>query len=98
MEEGAPVLGRHYHFYQPAAWAGWTSRALQLPATPALFEAGPGRSRARNDKHWKTRDLTDCASFVATERWGLSEALTTGDHSVQAGFRTMLLEDAPDAP
>jgi predicted nucleic acid-binding protein len=65
------------------------------PASPALFAAALERFRARSDKDW---GLTDCASFVVMEERGLSEALTTDDHFVQAGFRALLLEDGPGEP
>jgi predicted nucleic acid-binding protein len=66
-----------------------------VPASPALFAAALERIRARSDKDW---GLTDCASFVAMEERGLSEALTPDDHFVQAGFRALLREDVPGAP
>jgi uncharacterized protein len=66
-----------------------------VPASSALFAAALERYRARSDKDW---GLTDCASFVVMEERGLSEALTTDDHFVQAGFRALLLEDVREAP
>ena len=66
-----------------------------VPASSALFTAALERFRARRDKDW---GLTDCASFLVMEERGLSEALTTDDHFVQAGFRALLLEDARGAP
>jgi uncharacterized protein len=66
-----------------------------VPASSALYAAAPERSRARSDEAW---GLTACASFVVMEERGLSEALTTGDHFVQAGFRALILGDVRGAP
>ena len=63
-----------------------------IPATSVLFAAALELYRNRPDKDW---GLTDCASFVAMHERALSEALTTDDHFQQAGFRALLLEDAP---
>ncbi|MDQ3703089.1 MAG: PIN domain-containing protein [Chloroflexota bacterium] len=66
-----------------------------VPASSVLFAAALERFRARSDKDW---GLSDCASFVVMEAHDLSEALTTDDHFVQAGYRALLLEDVRDAP
>lgn len=52
------------------------SRAL------ALYESRP-------DKRW---GMTDCISFVVMHEQGLTNALTSDHHFVQAGFRAILLE------
>jgi uncharacterized protein len=41
------------------------------------------------DKDW---GLTDCISFVVMREQGLTEALTSDQHFVQAGFRSLLRE------
>ncbi|MBI4872633.1 MAG: type II toxin-antitoxin system VapC family toxin [Candidatus Riflebacteria bacterium] len=48
--------------------------------------------RSRPDKDW---GLTDCISFVLMTARGLSAALTTDQHFVQAGFRALLVEPPP---
>jgi hypothetical protein len=53
------------------------------------------RSRARSDED---RSQTDGASFAVMEERGLSEALTTDEHFVQADLRALLLEELRDAP
>ncbi len=63
-----------------------------IPASSDLFTAALELYRNRPDKDW---GLTDCASFVAMRERVLSEALTTDEHFRQAGFRALLLEDAP---
>jgi len=44
---------------------------------------------SRLDKGW---GLTDCISFVVMQEQGLMDAVTTDQHFLQAGFRTLLLE------
>ena len=63
-----------------------------VPASSDLFTTALELYRNRPDKDW---GLTDCASFVAMRERALSEALTTDEHFRQAGFRALLLEDAP---
>ncbi|MBI4871232.1 MAG: type II toxin-antitoxin system VapC family toxin [Candidatus Riflebacteria bacterium] len=48
--------------------------------------------RSRPDKDW---GLTDCASFVLMTARGVSAALTTDQHFLQAGFRAVLTEEPP---
>jgi len=62
-------------------------RAIVVPATDGLFQAGRERYLARGDKEWS---LTDCTSFVRMEREGLAEALPADHHFEQAGFVTLL--------
>ena len=45
--------------------------------------------RSRPDKTW---GLTDCISFVVMQEHELTDAVTTDQHFVQAGFRAVLLE------
>jgi predicted nucleic acid-binding protein len=44
---------------------------------------------ARLDKTW---GLTDCVSLIVMQDQGLTEALTSDKHFVQAGYRALLLE------
>jgi predicted nucleic acid-binding protein len=60
-----------------------------VPACDELLEAGLNLFARRPDKEWS---LTDCISFVVTERQGLTEALTADRHFEQAGFKALLLE------
>lgn len=43
--------------------------------------------QARQDKQWS---LVDCSSFVVMQMLGITEALTTDHHFVQAGFIRLL--------
>jgi predicted nucleic acid-binding protein len=63
-----------------------------IPASSHLFAAALQLYQGRGDKDW---GLTDCSSFVTMNERGLSFALTTDEHFRQAGFRPLLLEDAP---
>ncbi|NEQ83273.1 MAG: type II toxin-antitoxin system VapC family toxin [Moorea sp. SIO2I5] len=44
---------------------------------------------ARSDKTW---GLTDCISFAVMKEQGLTDALTTDKHFVQAGYRALMLD------
>lgn len=57
--------------------------------TSDLFKQGLELYRSRSDKTW---GLIDCISFVVMQQEGISDALTTDHHFVQAGFRALLLE------
>ncbi len=43
----------------------------------------------RSDKTW---GLTDCISFAVMKEQGLTDALTTDKHFVQAGYRALMLD------
>ena len=58
-----------------------------LPISKDLFEAGLRLYAERPDKDWS---LTDCISFVAMKRLGLTDALTADRHFEQAGFKVLL--------
>jgi uncharacterized protein len=60
---------------------------LIMPATTELFDRGLAHYAERPDKEWS---LTDCASFLAMTELGITEALTTDHHFVQAGFKALL--------
>ncbi|MGH9907663.1 MAG: type II toxin-antitoxin system VapC family toxin, partial [Pyrinomonadaceae bacterium] len=59
-----------------------------IPATSQLFTDGFNLYRQRQDKAW---GITDCTSFVVMQDHQLSEALTTDDDFIQAGFHALLL-------
>lgn len=46
--------------------------------------------RARPDKEW---GLIDCVSFVVMREREITDALTTDEHFIQAGFRALLREN-----
>jgi len=58
-----------------------------VPPDPAIFADGLALYADRPDKEWS---LTDCISFVAMQRFGLTEALTGDHHFAQAGFKALL--------
>lgn len=58
-----------------------------LPASEGLFQSAVALYRKRPDKEWS---LTDCISFEAMRRHGISEALTEDHHFEQAGFVALL--------
>ena len=57
--------------------------------------AAEGYRRAYADARIEVVPLTDCMSFVVTERRHLTEALSTDRHFEQAGLRAMMLEEPP---
>jgi predicted nucleic acid-binding protein len=59
-----------------------------VPQTSLQFQNAVERYASRLDKEW---GATDCASFLAMEERGMSEALTNDHHFKQAGF-TILME------
>ena len=60
-----------------------------VPLSEELFKRGFRFYQSRQDKEW---GITDCISFVVMQERGLTEALTTDEHFLQAGFRTLLKE------
>ena len=58
-----------------------------VPADQDLFQAGLLLFSRRADKEWS---FTDCVSFVAMQREGMSDALTADRHFEQAGFVCLL--------
>src|SRR5674476_1054902 len=58
------------------------------PFQPEPIDSAVQLYRARPDKDWS---LTDCLSFVITERRHLTEALTTDGHFEQAGLKVVCL-------
>lgn len=61
-----------------------------IPQTDSQFRAAVERYAARSDQRWS---LTDCASFLAMEERGITEALAYDRDFEQAGFRALLRED-----
>jgi predicted nucleic acid-binding protein len=58
--------------------------------TPELMERAVDLYSTRPDKEW---GLTDCISFIVMVDRGITEALATDQHFVQAGFRALLREE-----
>ena len=58
-----------------------------VPGTEELSARAFELYRARPDKEW---GLTDCLSFVVMREQGITAALTTDKHFVQAGFEALL--------
>jgi len=58
-----------------------------ISATQELFDVGAELYADPADKAWS---LVDCISFIVMEREGLTDALTTDQHFVQAGFNATL--------
>jgi len=61
--------------------------ARVIKPTPELFERGVKLFRQHSDTDWS---LTDCLSFVAMRKAGITDALTGDPHFEQAGFRALL--------
>jgi predicted nucleic acid-binding protein len=61
--------------------------AIVVACDSALMAEGVKLYGQRSDKQWS---LTDCISFVAMTRQGVTEALTADHHFEQAGFIALL--------
>ena len=60
-----------------------------VSASSELFHEALNLYENRLDKDW---GLTDCISFIVMGNYDLSDALTTDNHFLQAGFRALLLQ------
>lgn len=58
-----------------------------VPQTDSQFRAALQRYASRSDQRWS---LTDCASFLAMEERGLTQALAYDRDFQQAGFAALL--------
>jgi uncharacterized protein len=58
-----------------------------VPQTRQLFQDALKLYEAREDKDWS---LTDCSSFVITQRQRITGALTNDHHYTQMGFQALL--------
>ena len=63
-----------------------------VPETSEQFRAALQRYANRADQRWS---LTDCASFLVMEERGISDALAYDRDFEQAGFSSLLRDDAP---
>ena len=57
------------------------------PQSSEQFNEALERLRRRVDQEWS---ITDCASFLVMERYGITAALTGDHHFTQAGFFVLL--------
>jgi predicted nucleic acid-binding protein len=60
-----------------------------VPVDTSLLDRAIAFYGSRTDKEW---GLTDCISFVVMQERGLTNALTTDRHFVQAGFQNLLVD------
>jgi uncharacterized protein len=66
-----------------------TDNIRVVSINPLLFRQSLDLYSSRPDKNW---GLTDCISFVVMTTNGITEAVTSDRHFVQAGFRSIMLE------
>lgn len=62
-----------------------------VPATQEIFDLAAELYADRPDKAWS---LVDCTSFVIMQQQGLTDALTSDHHFIQAGFTALLAANA----
>jgi len=60
-----------------------------LPLSETIYAQALRLYRERPDKDW---GLIDCVSFTIMQERSITEALTTDEHFLQAGFRALLKE------
>jgi len=58
-----------------------------VPLTPELLQKAFELYKAYDDKNW---GMTDCVSFVVMREEEVTEALTSDQHFVQAGFTALM--------
>ena len=63
-----------------------------VPVSAPLYQRALRLFQDRPDKDW---GLTDCVSFIVMQDYGLTSALTSDNHFIQAGFHALLLEEVP---
>jgi uncharacterized protein len=63
------------------------SRIQILPISQILYNKGLDLFYKRRDKEWS---LTDCFSFIVMSENNITDALTSDNHFVQAGFHKLL--------
>ncbi len=68
------------------------ARVEVVPFRPELAAAAVDLYQTRQDKAWS---LTDCFSFTVMQARGLTEALTTDHHFLQANFKPILRYPPP---
>lgn len=75
--------------FNDLAWENcrWRSGARFVHVDEHLFQAALDLFPARSDKGWS---LTDCISFTGMSRIGVTDALSTDHHFIQAGFHLVL--------
>lgn len=57
--------------------------------TPELFASAIALYKQMDDKQWS---LVDCVSFVVMRERGITAALTSDRHFIQAGFQALLAD------
>lgn len=60
-----------------------------LRLNETLFNKGFELYKTYADKTW---GLADCTSFVVMNEYGITDALTSDKHFIQAGFRALMLD------
>lgn len=58
-----------------------------IPQSSILFQEALALYSSRGDKDWS---LTDCASILIMQRYGITDAITHDQHFLQAGFKALL--------
>ena len=87
------LRGEHSRSCGRGLQAGTCGPRIEVaPFQPEPIDSAVQLYRARPDKDWS---LTDCLSFVITERRPLTEALTTDGHFEQAGLKVVMLVEPP---
>lgn len=90
LEIGNSLSRRHKTLCVAAIQGFFDSPEVEIVRlNEALFDKAFKLYKSHTDKTW---GLVDCISFVVMRERGITDALTSDKHFVQAGFRALMLD------
>ncbi len=90
LEIGNSLSRKHKEFAVAAIEKFLTTEETEIiRLDETLFNKAFELYKTHNDKTW---GLVDCISFIVMQENGITDALTSDKHFVQAGFRALMLD------